>query len=59
MTNPTPYITPDEADAFVEKLSLSPEEEAWTLMAIMDYRIVCRTLVGLARNQLVEKSDVE
>ena len=42
MNNNTPYPAPDELDALIDQAQMSPDQEAWCVMAVMDYRLVCQ-----------------
>lgn len=52
MTNPPEYPTPDQLDALVDELYLTPEMECWAIGTIQEYRIVARTLAGLNNERL-------
>ena len=44
MTN-TLYPTPDELDTLIDQAQMSPEQEAWCIMAVMDYRMACQQVM--------------
>lgn len=54
MTNISSYPTPDELESMIDTLHISPEMEAWLVGAIMEYRMVARTIVGLVDEQRKE-----
>lgn len=36
------YPTPDQLDALIDQAQMSPDQEAWCVMAVMDYRLACQ-----------------
>ena len=61
MTNPTtPYPTPDELDALIDQAQMSPDQEAWCVMAVMDYRLAARqVMLAIEYNNRKRKEHVE
>ncbi len=45
MISMSEYPTPDELDALIDKAQMSPDQEAWCVMAVMDYRLVCQQVM--------------
>lgn len=39
------YPTPDELDALIDRAQMSPDQEAWCVMAVMDYRLAARQVM--------------
>lgn len=51
------YPTPDELDALIDQAQMSPDQEAWCVMAVMDYRLAARqVMLAIAQK---EKACVE
>lgn len=45
MISMSEYPTPDELDALIDKAQMSPDQEAWCVMAVMDYRLAARQVM--------------
>ena len=54
------YPTPDELDALIDQAQMSPDQEAWCVMAVMDYRLVCQQVkLAIEYNEKRNKAHVE
>ena len=54
------YPTPDELDALIDKAQMSPDQEAWCVMAVMDYRLAARqVMLAIEYNNRKNISSVE
>jgi hypothetical protein len=63
VTSPTPspnYVCPDELDTLIDQAQMSPEQEAWCVMAVMDYRLACQQVkLAIEYNNKRNKAHVE
>jgi len=54
------YPTPDELDTLIDQAHMSPEQEAWCVMAVMDYRMACQQVrLAIEYNEKRSKARVE